>query len=44
MPPRIAIYVFGMNETQLRKLLGEPTELVRKRSPIGATRFLVLER
>ena len=31
MPPRIAIYVFGMNETQLRELLGEPTELVRKK-------------
>jgi len=31
MPPRIAIYVFGMNQTQLRKLLGEPTELVRKK-------------
>jgi hypothetical protein len=31
MPPRIAIYVFGMNETQLRKPLGEPTELVRQK-------------
>ncbi len=31
MPPRIAVYVFGMNETQLRNLLGEPTELVRKK-------------
>jgi uncharacterized protein len=31
MPPRVAVYVFAMNETQLRELLGEPSELVRKK-------------
>jgi uncharacterized protein len=31
MPPRIAIYVLGMNETQLRELLGEPGKLIREK-------------
>jgi PPOX class probable FMN-dependent enzyme len=31
MPPRVAVYVFVMDATQLRELLGEPTELVRRK-------------